>query len=257
MKPLPHNPKISILMASYNSYRHLDIAIKSVAQQKRYPNWELIIVDDCSKDNSLQIAKSWSKKDGRVKSFKNPHRLHCSSTYANALSFATGDICGILDGDDFLLPNAMTVIVDSYIRHPDVGFIYTQSWWCDEVLTKLGKGISKLPQEGLLADESKGLHCFSHWRTFRTELRDMGFIFPPGLTSAVDKALGYRLEELSNGGFLEIPLYLYRRNPRGISRTKNTPRNAEGYTNQRWQVVEDAKKRREESGLVPFPIIKI
>lgn len=257
MHPLSQNPKISILMATHNGDRYLDAAIKSILSQSGYNNWEIVIVDDKSTDRSFQIAKTHALKEPRIKCYQNKTRLHCSSTYAKALSLATGEICGILDGDDFLEKNAISVIARAYIKNPGLSYIYTQSWWCDHRLKKEIKGISKLPINGLLVDESSGQHCFSHWRTFRTELRNEGEIFPPGLTSAVDKAMGYRLEEIGNGGFLDIPLYLYRRNPNGISKTKNRPNNSEGYTNQRWFVIEEAKKRRQELNLKTFPIIKV
>jgi glycosyltransferase involved in cell wall biosynthesis len=67
-------PLVSVLMTSYNREKYIGEAIESVLEST-YNNFELIIVDDCSTDNTVKIAKSFAEKDARVKVFcndKNP-----------------------------------------------------------------------------------------------------------------------------------------------------------------------------------------
>lgn len=59
---------VSIVMPCYNAEKYIASAIESVIKQT-YPYWELIIVDDCSKDNSASIIKEYSQKDSRIKYF--------------------------------------------------------------------------------------------------------------------------------------------------------------------------------------------
>ena len=60
------NPLISIITPNYNASKFIAATIESVGNQT-YKNWELIIVDDCSVDNSVEIIKQFQKKDDRIK----------------------------------------------------------------------------------------------------------------------------------------------------------------------------------------------
>jgi glycosyltransferase involved in cell wall biosynthesis len=243
------NPLVTILTASYNCGNYLSQAIESVLKQT-YTNWELIIVDDCSKDNSYEIAKEYANKDSRIKLLKNETRLFCSSSYAKVLAQANGDICGILDGDDCLAKDAMSNIIRIYAKYPKVGYVYTQFWICDSNLKTIRRGHCQIPKRmGILDYESRGKHCYSHWRTFRTELRNNTVLFPEGLKSSVDKSLGYRLEEISDGGFFNTFCYFYRSNPKGISRNHKD--------SEKWPVIRDAQKRRQNKKIKPHIIIKV
>ena len=209
--------KFTILTACHNNEKHLTDCIDSVLKQE-YTNIEWIVVDDASEDDSYKALKEID--DPRVKVIRNDTRLYCSSTYNVALKYATGEACGILDADDKLALDAAKVIVKRYNRHRDIGYIYTQHYWCDKNLKKLRKGLSAPPIGNLsLAQTSlkHRKHCFSHWRTFRTRLAKRGVIFPEGLKYAVDKNMGFVLEELSKGAFLNKCLYYYRYHKENMS----------------------------------------
>jgi len=215
--------KFSILTACYNSRAYLKDCIDSVMSQT-YPDFEWIIVDDSTTDGSWDLIEDIS--DSRVISVRNDCRLYCSSSYSRALSMATGDICCILDSDDALLPKSLAIINKMYSKHTDVGYIYTQHWWCDINLTKTRKGISSMPPKdrnghrlSVAQAALKYHHCFSHWRTFRRNIRNISVIFPNGLRVAVDKHMGFAIEELCPGGFYSKPLYKYRYYRGNMSKT--------------------------------------
>lgn len=65
---------ISIIMTSYNYARFLPEAIESILNQT-YTNWELLIIDDASKDNSIEIIKKYQQKDSRIKLIENKRNL--------------------------------------------------------------------------------------------------------------------------------------------------------------------------------------
>ncbi|MHA2279407.1 MAG: glycosyltransferase family 2 protein [Promethearchaeota archaeon] len=201
--------KFSILTACYDKEKFIQQCVESVIAQT-YDNWELVIVDDCSTDGSYAYLSSLT--DPRIRVIRHEERKHCSSCYATALNHATGDLCGVVDGDDVLAKKAMSIIVKRYRAHPEVDYIYTQHFWCDASLVSKRTGLSSAPKKGKsLAEMARaGRHCFSHWRTFRRSLADKGTLFPEGLEVSVDKNLGFILEELGRGAFLGKKLYFYR-----------------------------------------------
>lgn len=201
--------KFSIITSCYNQQRFLKDCIESVLAQT-HDDWEHIIVNDCSTDDCASILSNL--QHSRMRVILHESRKFCSSSYATALSHITGDIVGVLDSDDILKQNAMSVIIKRYKAHPQIDFIYTQHHWCDASLAKQRTGVSSAPSHGRsLAEMTQvGKHCYSHWRTFRAKMKDKGVLFPEGLQVSVDKNLGFTLEELGRGAFLPKKLYYYR-----------------------------------------------
>lgn len=211
--------KFTILTSCYNNAPFLEEYFSSLFSQK-YDNLEVVFVNDASTDSSLAIAQKWAHKLP-IKIISNSTRLYCGGSYNVALSHATGEVCGVVDADDALLKNAIDIIVQKYRKNPSIDFIYTQHYWCNKNLQSRRSGLSSLPQRGKSLSEMAfaGKHCFSHWRTFRTFLRDRAVIFPTGLKYSVDKNMGFVLEEIGHGGFLPITLYCYRYHPSNMSLT--------------------------------------
>lgn len=243
--------KFTILVACHNKEKFIKACISSVLDQT-YGNWECIVVDDCSTDGSYKYLESIS--DPRFQIFRNTSRKFCSSTYAEALRHATGDVCGILDGDDVLSKKAMSVVVRRYNAHPKIDFIYTQHFWCDKTMTKNRTGLSSLPKKkkSLAQMANAGRHCFSHWRTFRLFLADKGVIFPEGLEVSVDKNMGFILEELGQGGFLPKKVYFYRYYRENMSliqggRQKSTTK----------QMAQQRISRRAAEGIKVYPVVEL
>lgn len=242
--------KISILTACYNKDQFIKACVKSVANQT-YSNWEHIIVDDCSTDHSYDYLSRI--KDKRVKVIRNDKRKFCSSCYAIALEHATGDICGVVDGDDVLASTAMETIVKYYRANPKIGYIYTQHFWCDKTLKKCRSGLSGTPKNISLAESAiKGKHCFSHWRTFRRELASKGTIFPEGLEVSVDKNMGFVLEELAPGAFLPKKLYFYRYYKGNMSLVQGGTQKA-----MTKRMAKARLKKREEKSIKVYPVVKL
>ena len=86
---MEQNNLVSVLMTSYNREKYIAEAIESVLASS-YTNFELIIVDDHSADNSFTIAKEFEKKDSRVRVFKNEKNLGDYPNRKYAASLATG-----------------------------------------------------------------------------------------------------------------------------------------------------------------------
>lgn len=244
--------KVSILTACFNNANFLDDCIKSVISQS-YGDFEWIIVDDCSSDGS--IDRLHSIKDKRVKVLRNTKRSFCSSSYAIALRHSTGSICGILDADDMLVNSAIKTIVELYTKYSNIGYIYTQHHWCDRNMKIIRKGLSSMPIKRMSFVESALLskkHCFSHWRTFRKCLSEKSVIFPEGLSYAVDKNMGFVLEEISSGGFYNHCLYYYRYHKANMS--LKFP----GKQKETWvSLAKQFREKRNKQALKIYPVIEI
>ena len=89
-------------MTAFNRETFIAEAIESVIDSN-YANWELIITDDCSTDNTLAIAKDYASKDMRITVYKNPFNLGDYPNRNKAASYAQGDYIVIVDSDDKLI----------------------------------------------------------------------------------------------------------------------------------------------------------
>lgn len=98
---------ISIITPCYNSQAYISQAIESVLSQS-YADWELIIVDDCSKDDSAAIIRRYAEKDGRIKYLKTERPSGSPTLPRNrGIEHAQGRYIAFLDSDDAWLPDKL------------------------------------------------------------------------------------------------------------------------------------------------------
>jgi Glycosyltransferases involved in cell wall biogenesis len=126
-------PLVSVLMTSYNREKYIAEAIESVLAST-YTNFELIIVDDGSKDRTVEIAQQYQNKDKRIKLFVNEKNLGDYPNRNKAASFAQGKYLKYVDSDDIIYPHCLQVMV-----------------WAMEKFENSGLGLVKLStQENIL-----------------------------------------------------------------------------------------------------------
>lgn len=94
-----NTPLVSIIMPSYNSELTIEDSINSIVNQN-YSNWELIVTDDCSSDNTLSILDICARKDRRIKVFKNVKNLGAGIARNKSIEMANGKYIAFLDSDD-------------------------------------------------------------------------------------------------------------------------------------------------------------
>ena len=97
---------ISIIMAAYNAEKTIEQAIDSVLNQT-YPNFELLVVNDCSKDGTVEMVRNIAAKDSRVRLISNVENSGVSSTRKHGLEEAKGSWIAILDSDDAWAPEKL------------------------------------------------------------------------------------------------------------------------------------------------------
>ena len=98
------NGLVSIIMPSWNTAKFIGETIQSVKNQT-YTNWELLIVDDCSTDNTDEIVASF--KDDRIRYFHNEKNSGAALTRNKALREAKGEWIAFLDSDDLWAPTKL------------------------------------------------------------------------------------------------------------------------------------------------------
>lgn len=111
-------PLVSVLITSYNREKYISEAIESVLSST-YQNFELIIVDDCSIDNTVEIAKSFAEKDNRVSVYTNEKNLGDYPNRNRAASYAKGKYIKYVDADDYIYPNGLEIIVNQMENFPE------------------------------------------------------------------------------------------------------------------------------------------
>ncbi|HEX8357037.1 MAG TPA: glycosyltransferase family 2 protein [Segetibacter sp.] len=104
------NPIVSVLITAYNRESYIAEAIESVLAST-FDNWEMIIVDDCSTDSTVSIAKQFEKQDERVKVFVNEKNLGQFQNRNKAASYAKGKYLKYLDSDDMILTDGLCYCV--------------------------------------------------------------------------------------------------------------------------------------------------
>lgn len=111
-------PLVSVLMTAYNREKYIAEAIESVLAST-YTNWELIVVDDCSKDNTVPIARSYEQRDTRVKVYVNETNLGDYVNRNKAASYASGTYLKYLDSDDTIYNFGLSVFVSCMEANPE------------------------------------------------------------------------------------------------------------------------------------------
>ena len=114
---------VSIITPSYNSERFISDTINSVIEQT-YDNWELIIVDDASYDQTPKIIKRFLSKESRIKAIFLKENIGPSEARNQAIRIAKGRFIAFLDSDDLWLPNKLDAQINYMITN-SVGFSFT------------------------------------------------------------------------------------------------------------------------------------
>lgn len=112
------NPLVSVLMTSYNREKYITEAIESVLAST-YTNFEFIICDDCSADDTYEIEKKYAAKDSRIKLYRNEKNLGDFPNRDKAASYASGAYLKYVDSDDIIYPHGLQKMIDAMLEFPD------------------------------------------------------------------------------------------------------------------------------------------
>jgi hypothetical protein len=125
-------PRVSVVIGSYNGERFLRPAIESILNQT-FRDFELIVIDDCSTDSTLQILEAF--RDERMRVVRNQRNLGIAETFNNGIAVAGGEYVALQDHDDVSLPTRLECQVAFLDRHAQVGMVGSDCNIIDEAGT--------------------------------------------------------------------------------------------------------------------------
>lgn len=135
---------VSVITPAYNCSEYIEECIESVLNQT-YKNWEMLIVNDKSTDNTQSIVESYTKKDHRIKLFNHEKNAGAAAARNKALEFSQGRFVAFLDSDDAWMPNKLERQLE-FILENKYGFTFTSyEIMSDKPLDK--KKIIRVPEK--------------------------------------------------------------------------------------------------------------
>lgn len=207
------SPLVSVVLGTYNGEKYLHEQLDSVLAQT-YPNFEIIAVDDGSKDNTVQILKEYAQKDPRIKVYVNEHNLGFIRNFEKGCSLSRGHWISVCDQDDYWFPEKIEKMVRAIGDQP---MIYCDSDLCDANLQPIGKRISDIVHNQAF-DDCRQLCVFSrlygHATLITRELFDKASPFIPEMPH--DGWLAFHATLYGGVAYLPEPLVKYRQHASNV-----------------------------------------
>jgi len=129
-------PVISIGMPVFNAAGSLDSAVRSILQQD-FPDWELLLIDDGSSDDTLRLARCFA--DERIRVLADGENRGLAARLNQAVQQSRGEYFARMDGDDLAFPQRLSVQLDYLRKHPDVDLVGGWALVFDSAFTLRGK----------------------------------------------------------------------------------------------------------------------
>ena len=126
-------PLVTIICTCYNHQNYVVETLDSIKNQT-YTNIEIVVVDDCSADNSVSVIKKWISNQPNLKLIVNDKNLGLTKSFNNAVTFSKGAYLMDLAADDVLARNCIEKLINSYtsFNNPNIGIIYSNATMIDE-----------------------------------------------------------------------------------------------------------------------------
>ena len=202
---------VSIIMPSYNTANYIGESINSVINQT-YKNWELIIVDDCSTDNTDEIVNKFLK-DERIKYLKNEKNSGAAISRNKALREAKGRWIAFLDSDDLWVPEKLEKQIN-FMEKNSHSFSYTFYEEIDEIGNNLNiriLGPKKITKFGMYN------YCWPGCLTVMYDAKKIGLIQIEDIKKNNDYAMWLKIIKKTNCYLYPYSLAFYRKRSGSIS----------------------------------------
>jgi glycosyltransferase involved in cell wall biosynthesis len=216
-------PLVSVVMPSYNYREFIGDAIRSVVSQT-LEDWELVIIDDHSTDESENVIRDLMKMDSRIRLSVHARNEGIPKTVNQGIQMASGKYVALTASDDMLRRDALQRLTDTLENQADYGVVIAEGTVIDERGVLTGKRTSDIwgPPTLNAGNFFAQLidHSFVTCNLFRKELVEKyGIWFDEDLKLANDWMFWLDLSEISKFIYISQPLYYYRIHSRNISRS--------------------------------------
>lgn len=201
---MKRQPLISVIMSVFNEEQYIEEALQSILNQT-HQNFEIIIVDDCSSDNTVEIINRLS--DNRIHLYLNTENRGLTRNLNRGMQMAKGKFIARMDGDDISLPKRFETQLRYFETHPDVFLIscQTETFGAENLTWKLEDNPDKLKIMMLVRP------VLAHpGYMMRRELLDMGYQYDESFRSAQDYEFAARVTRQYRIGIASPVLLKYR-----------------------------------------------
>lgn len=200
--------KISVCMAAYNGQKYIEKQIGSIVNQIE-KNDEIIIVNDCSTDNTAKII--YKCNDSRIKVISNEQNLGVVNSFHKAMKYAEGNLIFLSDQDDIWMPYKVQKIKQIFLGNPDVTLVVSDAQIIDESDRIINESFFKLRGEfnsGILSNLVKNKY---HGCTmaFKKEMLQLYLPFPKNIPMH-DMWIGMINSIYGKTFYMDEPLIQYR-----------------------------------------------
>lgn len=228
---ISNNPKVSVIMPVYNGETYIAAAIESILNQT-YQDFELILVDDCGHDASMDIAEAYSHKDSRIRIIRNEENKGIAYSRNVGLAQCRGDYIAIMDDDDYSFPYRFEKQVEYLESHPDIGVLGGSAQWIDEKGNVIKEAVPVLTDPAYIKAMYLFFNIFNNSEVMfrRALITEHHIQYEDGLLGMEDFKFWIRCSKLTNFANLDLLLLQHR-----MTETNETSR-----------VLNDQKNEREE-----------
>ncbi|MCH5242926.1 MAG: glycosyltransferase family 2 protein [Muribaculaceae bacterium] len=208
---------VSIITPSYNSSQFIAETIQSI-QAQSYKNWELIITDDCSTDNSCEIIESFIKKDSRIKLIKLDKNSGAGVARNTSIGASSGRYIAFCDSDDRWFPEKLQSQLN-FMNAKKCDLSYSSYLLCNETdhIDGIVVGPKHVSLTSMMKDDKMG------FLTVMYDVKKLGKIYLPKMRKRQDwawKLMALKVCKVAYG--MKEPLAIYRVRHDSISRNKKT-----------------------------------
>ncbi|UTA47371.1 glycosyltransferase [Simiduia sp. 21SJ11W-1] len=226
------SPLVSVIVPAYNAEKYIVETLDSIVAQK-YSNWECIVVDDGSTDNTLRLVKEYG--DDRFVSLTQPNSGGPARPRNVGIEAARGEYVFIFDSDDIMLPGKIQKTLAALQKYPKAGLFFSNFQEIDEdgsvIKSDFLKGEFdyfhekvKFKNEPVFIDDALLFDCLVRNNfigtssvCIRHELLDQGFRFDEELKNSDDRLMWFNLSKHHGAVFYPKPLHQYRKRGSSIS----------------------------------------
>ncbi|MDR2824282.1 MAG: glycosyltransferase family 2 protein, partial [Prevotellaceae bacterium] len=212
-------PLISLLVANFNNGKYIEETLQSAVKQT-YKNIEIVVIDDASIDNSVEVIGRFVEKNpfANIKFYKNDiNSGGCGGIKRQCIAFSKGEYFAFLDPEDTIEPNAVETLYAEHAKNQHFSIVYCTHWLCNERLEpqSISTWVGQIP-ENQSHLTSTGGHISAFALCKRTDYDKTNGINPDYYV-AEDQDLYLKMEEVEPPLFINKPMYYYRKHDHNIS----------------------------------------